>query len=87
MPTIEQLRKQIEQIDASIIEKLAQRQELSKQIGQLKREKGLAVVDPTQEKKLFELYEYLCARYQLSPTLVKRLFKSIMIHSRNLQKF
>nr|WP_237579029.1 chorismate mutase [Legionella pneumophila] len=40
MSTIEELRKQIEQTDAYIIEKLAQRQELAKQIGALKAKEG-----------------------------------------------
>lgn len=40
MPTLEELRKQIEQTDACIIEILAKRLELSKQIGALKSKEG-----------------------------------------------
>lgn len=40
MYTLEELRKQIEQTDACIIEILAKRQELSKQIGALKSKEG-----------------------------------------------
>lgn len=40
MDTLEELRKQIEVTDACIIEILAKRQELSKQIGALKSKEG-----------------------------------------------
>lgn len=86
MLTIEQLRKEIEQTDAVIIETLAKRQELAKQIGQLKAHHGLGIVDPAREKKLFEFYETLSARYHLSHPFVKRLFTLIIAYSRGVQK-
>lgn len=86
MLTIEELRKKIELTDASIIEKLAQREELSKQIGQLKLDGGTDVIDLSREKKLFEFYECLCEKYKLPQAFVKRLFKTIIIHSRTVQK-
>ena len=86
MLTIEELRKRIKQTDACIIEKLAQREALSKQIGQLKLDEGAEVVDLLREKKLFEFYGCLCDKYKLPQAFVKRLFKSIIIHSRTVQK-
>lgn len=47
MCTLEELRKQIEQTDAYIIEKLAQRQELAKQIGEIKSKTGKNSRSPT----------------------------------------
>lgn len=86
MSTIEQLREQIEQADTVIIEALSKRQELSKQIGQLKSNHGREIVDLTREKKLFEFYEDLSERHHLQQTFVKRLFKLIIAHSRKVQK-
>jgi len=86
MSTIEQLRKKIEQADTVIIETLAKRQELSKQIGQLKSNHGRDVIDLAREKKLFEFYEDLSERYHLQQTFVKRLFKLIIAYSRKVQK-
>ena len=86
MLTLEHLRTQIKQIDAKIIESLAKRQELSKQIGRLKWAQGKEVVDRTQEKKLFEFYETLSEQYHLQKTFVKRLFKLIITYSRRVQK-
>lgn len=86
MSTIEQLREQIEQADAVIIETLSKRQELSKQIGQLKLNRGREIIDLTREKKLFEFYEDLSERHHLQQTFVKRLFKLIIAHSRKVQE-
>jgi chorismate mutase len=86
MLTIEQLRKKIEQTDATIIEKLAKRQKLSKQIGQLKLRRGKDIVDRPREEQLFEFYEKLSERYHLQRTFVKRLFKLIIAYSRMVQK-
>ncbi|WBV72805.1 chorismate mutase [Legionella pneumophila] len=55
MSTIEELRKQIEQTDAYIIEKLAQRQELSKQIGALKAKEGKKIIDRLREKNCLNI--------------------------------
>lgn len=86
MLTIEQLRRKIEQGDAVIIETLAKRKELSKQIGQLKSHDGIDIVDLTREKKLFEMYEALSEKYHLQQSFVKELFKLIIAYSRSIQK-
>ena len=76
MLTIKQLRKKIERTDAKIIEKLAERQELSKKIGQLKLEEGRAIIDLSQEKQLFEFYNSLSEKNQLQQDFVHKLFKN-----------
>lgn len=86
MITIEQLRKQIEETDAVIIEKLAKRQELSMQIGQLKSNHGRDIIDPIRENVLFKFYESMSEKYHLQQTFVKQLFKLIIANSREMQK-
>lgn len=85
MQTIQQLREKIEQADAVIIEAIARREELSKQIGLLKSAQGQEVVDLTREKELFALYEALSERYHLQLSFVKQVFKLIIAHSRKVQ--
>jgi chorismate mutase len=86
MPALKQLREKIDQIDAAIIKKLAQRQKLSKQVGQVKIKSGKKVFDPAREKQQNAAYEKLSAQYGLSPALTKRLFKIIILQSRKLQQ-
>ena len=86
MPTIEQLRQKIEMPIAEFIEKLAKRQELSKQIGQLKLSEGKEIIDLSQEKKLYEFYKTLSEKNKLQQAFVNRVFKIIIAYSRKVQK-
>lgn len=85
MLTIAQLRQEIEQIDMTIIEKIAERQALAKQIGQLKLEEGSAIYDSAREEKLFKLYEDLSIYHQLPQAFIKDMFKMIIHQSKKLQ--
>jgi chorismate mutase len=83
--TLQELRDEIEIIDALIIQKLAERQALSKEIGLIKHEAGKEITDFAREKLLLQRYEVLCEQYDLEPSFVKRVFKLIILHSRGLQ--
>lgn len=86
MYTLEELRKQIEQTDAYIIEKLAIRQELAKQIGEIKSRNGTKIVDRAREEQLFHYYAELSHHYHLQQEFVNRLFKIIIANSKKVQK-
>lgn len=83
---LDQLRAQIEQIDAKIIRCLAERQEISQKIGELKAQTGMSIVDKKREVALLQYYEELCRKYQLSFPFVKQLFEVILLESQRLQK-
>jgi chorismate mutase len=86
MPTLDELRLEIESIDAEIIEKIAARFFLVKKIGELKNERGQAVFDPTREEKLRQHYQRLSQKYQLDAAFIQQLFDMIFSHSRQLQE-
>ncbi len=86
MKTIEGLRKQIDAIDAIIIEHLAKREQISLQIGQLKSIHGKAILDPLREETLFTYYRQLSEKHHIQASFIKDLFKLIMAHSRKVQK-
>ena len=86
MATLNQLRERIKKIDSAIIKKIAERQRLSKEIGLLKHKTRKRIVDLTREQDLMEYYENLCVQYHLQPSIIKRLFKIIIVYSRKLQK-
>jgi len=83
---LEALREKINLIDAEIIEKLAERQRLVKQIGEIKSQYGQAVLDTSREAQLFEYYKTLCEQHQLDPVFVRQLFEIVFVYSRELQK-
>ncbi len=86
MRTLLQLREQVNQIDTDIIEKLAIRQQLSKEIGEIKLKQGMEIINPIREKELYTIYEKLSLQYNLEPKFVKTLFKLIINYCRGVQK-
>ncbi len=86
MSAINLLRLEIEKIDRIIIENMAKRQELILQIGALKKEQGLPIVDLNREKKQFEQYYEWALLYNIPKDLVDALFQPIIDYSKKIQK-
>ena len=86
MPTLKQLRNKIDKIDTDIIKKVSQRNELSVKIWKLKSKLKHKVFDSKREQKLMLLHEKICRHYNLKTTFIKKLFRIIMVNSRELQK-
>ncbi|MCX7117135.1 MAG: chorismate mutase [Legionellales bacterium] len=84
--TLVQLRQKIAAIDASIIQKLAERQSLSQKIGQIKADLNLKITDVKQEAKQFATYVALSNSYEISPIFICALFESILLYSKQLQQ-
>lgn len=86
MKTLHELREDIEKIDTQIIKKLALREKKSRQIGLLKKKLGSKVTDARREKKLLRLHATLSEEYGLSEAMVSKIFKLIILHSREVQR-
>lgn len=56
MTELNLLRKKINQIDEQLIELLEKRIEVSKEIGNLKKKKNIAIFDAEREKEIIEYY-------------------------------
>lgn len=84
--TLDQLRKQIEEIDSLIIANLAKRKIISLQIGKLKKEMGKKIFDPQREKELRVYYAQLSQNYKIDPEYILDIFSLIINDSRLLQE-
>lgn len=51
MADLSQLRSEIDRIDIQLFELFSQRVDVARRIGDYKRERGLAVFDPTRERQ------------------------------------
>ncbi|MBF0525136.1 MAG: prephenate dehydratase [Deltaproteobacteria bacterium] len=82
---LEHLRSAINDIDDRILDLLLQRQKKSTEIGKLKKEKGLEVIDPAREEKVLDR---LTAKAQdiLAPEAVRGIFMEIIKNSRLAQQ-
>ncbi len=80
-----ELRQQIDAIDLDILALLNQRGNIAQEIGQVKKTSNLAIVELQREQQV--VANMLAANQGPLPNdSVERLFSSIMIEMRNLQR-
>ena len=77
-------RKQMDEIDEAIMGLMAKRMELSREIGELKREKGLTVFQPSRYDETMKRCEAYCERAKLDPEAMKDVFEAI--HSESIRQ-
>lgn len=73
-----ELRDAIDAVDADIVKLLAQRFQLTQQVGELKAKQAMNAFDPTREERKLAQLRALCADTHLDPDLVAELFTRIM---------
>lgn len=84
--TLEDLRKEIDEIDHEILKILVKRVDVVKQIGELKNEQNMPVLDEERKEKVLESITERAKIFHLSEEFVKKLFKEIHDHAVELQK-
>ena len=75
---IEELRKEINRLNTEILEKLAQRIEVAKEIGAVKKRHGLPIVDRGREKRVIEQVRGLALSLGLDADGTERVFREII---------
>jgi len=81
---ITSLRARIDAVDQQILDLLAERVRIVLEVGEYKRERGLAVYDPVRER---EMLERLCSKAQvpLDQATVRGVFERLIDESRRLE--
>lgn len=74
---LNELRLEIDNIDNTLVETLAERMELIKHIASIKKTHHLEVVQPTRWKKLIKRIIFEAGQKGLRPSFVKKLFNNI----------
>lgn len=83
---INRLRARINKIDKAIIKKTAQRIVLAREIGKIKKDIGLKLVDRQREKWLSVLHARWSRELGVDIDLIKRIFAEIINKSKSKQK-
>ena len=73
-----QLRESIDNLDAAIVFILAERFKLTRQVGRLKAEKGLAATDTNREREQVERLRGLAAAANLDPAFSEKFLRFII---------
>ncbi|WP_438865577.1 bifunctional chorismate mutase/prephenate dehydrogenase [Neptunicella sp.] len=84
-PSIEQLRQQIDALDSQMVEILAKRAEVTRQIGIYKSKVGLPVYVPSREAELLATRRQQGEQRGVSPDLVEDILRRVMRESYQTQ--
>lgn len=79
------LRKQIDEVDNQLIELLAKRMRISREIGQYKKEHGMTIVQTSRYSEILDKRGAQGAFCGVSPECIRRIFESIHEESVNQQ--
>ena len=75
---IEGLRREINQLNVEIVEKLAERVEVALRIGEVKRRHGRPIVDMSRESKVYQHVQELAQGKGIDSEGVVRVFREII---------
>jgi chorismate mutase len=83
--TIDDIRQAIDRLDNELLRIFNERAALALEIGEIKKERGLPVYDPTREKKIFDRMK-AANPGPLDDGAIVRLFERVIDESRRLER-
>ena len=75
---LQRYRRSIDNVDAILIHTLAERFKLTRQVGRLKAEKGLAATDSSREQEQIERLRSLATAANLDPAFSEKFLRFII---------
>ena len=86
MPTLDDLRDDIDRVDEVLVRLLNERARCVCEIGRLKKLQGVDVYQPDREKQVLEHVRSIAAEGPLGSEVVARLFERIIDEARRLER-
>ena len=86
MPTLDDLRRDIDRVDEVLVRLLNERARCACEIGRLKKEQGVDVYQPDREKHVLEHVRSIAVEGPLGPDAIARLFERIIDEARRLER-
>jgi len=83
---LEELRKEIDEIDAELPGLLMKRMDVSRRVGEYKRAKGLQVYDPAREQIIIDKIKEKAGEDEALAGALEEIYRDILRISKNLQK-
>jgi chorismate mutase / prephenate dehydratase len=82
---LEDLRKQIDEVDSGIIDLMARRMAITREIGREKSECGKPIEDKAREQVVLENVKKLAQSQSLNPLEIERIYQGIFTASKEVQ--
>jgi chorismate mutase len=86
MPTIDELRRDIDRVDEVLVRLLNERARCACEIGRIKKAQNVEVYQPDREKQVLEHVRSIAAEGPLDPEALVRLFERIIDEARRLER-
>lgn len=86
MPTLEDLRRDIDRVDEVLVRLLNERARCVCEIGELKKVAGVEIYQPDREKDVLNHVRELAKEGPLGPEAIARLFERIIDEARRLER-
>ena len=86
MPTLDDLRDDIDRVDEVLVRLLNERARVACEIGRLKKELGVEVYQPEREKQVLAHVRSIAAEGLLGADAIARLFERIIDEARRLER-
>jgi len=86
MPTLDDLRKDIDRVDEVLVRLLNERARVACEIGRLKKEQGMEVYQPEREKQVLDHVRNVAVEGPLGADAIARLFERIIDEARRLER-
>jgi chorismate mutase-like protein len=86
MPTLDDLRRDIDRVDEVLVRLLNERARCACEVGELKKTLGLDVYQPEREKQVIEHVRGIAVEGPLGPDAIARLFERIIDEARRLER-
>jgi len=86
MPTLDELRDDIDRVDEVLVRLLNERARVACEIGRLKKELGVDVYQPEREKQVLAHVRGIAAEGPLGAEAIARLFERIIDEARRLER-
>ena len=86
MPSLEDLRRDIDRVDEVLVRLLNERARRVCEIGRLKKDQGVEVYQPDREKDVLKHVQEVACEGPLGPEAIGRLFERIIDEARRLER-
>ena len=86
MPTLDDLRNDIDRVDEVLVRLLNERARVACEIGRMKKELGIEVYQPEREKQVLAHVRGIAAEGPLGTDAIARLFERIIDEARRLER-
>lgn len=86
MPTLDDLRQDIDRVDEVLVRLLNERARCACEVGRLKKVLGIEVYQPDREKEVIAHVRGVASEGPLGPDAIGRLFERIIDEARSLER-